>query len=93
MTIPVRLASGLLVTSLFHSHYVFAETLLNQPVEISHATVFLRGAELDNTVTLSLNKGRTRSSSPILQVILTHVRYRLILNRMMLLFVLLISKI
>ncbi|MBV2190860.1 DUF4139 domain-containing protein [Providencia rettgeri] len=57
MTIPVRLASGLLVTSLFHSHYVFAETLLNQPVEISHATVFLRGAELDNTVTLSLNKG------------------------------------
>lgn len=59
MKIPARLASSLLVATLFNSHYIFAETLLNQPVELNHATVFLRGAELDNTVTLSLNKGES----------------------------------
>ena len=59
MTVSTRLVSGLLFAILLASQHVRAdaETKLNKDVKLNHATVFLRGAELDNTVTLSLNKG------------------------------------
>ncbi|MEQ5573006.1 mucoidy inhibitor MuiA family protein [Providencia huaxiensis] len=59
MTVSTRLVSGLLFATLLASQHVRAdaETKLNKDVKLNHATVFLRGAELDNTVTLSLNKG------------------------------------
>ncbi|MEY0629829.1 DUF4140 domain-containing protein, partial [Providencia rettgeri] len=68
MTVPTRLASGLLFATLLASQHVRAdaETKLNQDVKLNHATVFLRGATLDNSVTLSLNKGHT-------EVVLTNI--------------------
>lgn len=60
MTISIRIASGLLLTSLLAANHALAEAenILNQSVKLNHATVFLRGAELDNDVTLSLNQGQ-----------------------------------
>ncbi|MBQ0398573.1 mucoidy inhibitor MuiA family protein [Providencia rettgeri] len=68
MTVPTRLVSGLLFATLLASQHVRAdaETKLNQDVKLNHATVFLRGATLDNSVTLSLNKGQT-------EVVLTNI--------------------
>lgn len=68
MTVPTRLVSGLLFATLLASQHVRAdaETKLNQDVKLNHATVFLRGATLDNNVTLSLNKGQT-------EVVLTNI--------------------
>ncbi|MCG9950578.1 DUF4139 domain-containing protein [Providencia rettgeri] len=70
MTVSTRLASSLILTALFTSQYAFAEAKnnLNQPVKLNHATVFLHGAELDNDVTLSLNKGQNK-------VILTNIAH------------------
>ncbi|QKJ51702.1 mucoidy inhibitor MuiA family protein [Providencia rettgeri] len=70
MTVSTRLASSLILTALFTSQYAFAEAKnnLNQPVKLNHATVFLYGAELDNDVTLSLNKGQNK-------VILTNIAH------------------
>ncbi|GAB1439207.1 DUF4139 domain-containing protein [Providencia sp.] len=61
MTVLTRLASGLLFATLLASQHARAdaENKLNKNVKLNHATVFLRGATLDNSVTLSLNQGQT----------------------------------
>ncbi|WP_353241622.1 DUF4139 domain-containing protein [Providencia sp.] len=61
MTVSIRIASGLLLTSLLvaaNHALAQAESNLNQSVKLNHATIFLRGAELDNNVTLSLKQGQ-----------------------------------
>ncbi|WP_369311112.1 DUF4139 domain-containing protein [Providencia rettgeri] len=60
MTVSIRIVSGLLFTSLLAATHAIAESesFLNQNVKLKHATVFLRGAELDNHVTLSLKPGQ-----------------------------------
>lgn len=61
MIVLTRLASGLLFATLLASQHARAdaENKLNKNVKLNHATVFLRGATLDNSVTLSLSPGQT----------------------------------
>lgn len=68
MTVSIRIVSGLLLTSLLAAGHALAEaeSTLNQNVKLNHATIFLRGAELDNDVTLSLKPGQN-------DVILTNI--------------------